>query len=468
MKFSLPLHKISKVVEQALQIESSLTPFGRNIEPKWRNERRKLSVLEVTKDADHIFHRYRWALGIVVCPYCGSIHVTQIGNEYKYKCNSCKNRFNDKTRTLLHGSKLSVQVWMLGLYEILSTNYISSIELATKLGINQKSAWLMLSKLRYALDENDIVLCDSTTKGSGEDSENCGANGESGTVKDWISMDEAYLGGCLTNYHYSRKLRLLKERHFITDFSIEDAKKRGQRLYEKSDIYALNSSLKAPVFGMTDKGKAVLYATPNPIRKEYIREIYKGHVKGECLEVSDESRLYDGWTKEIGSPLVTNNHHNNHYITHSETLHAQVSSNRIENRFSWLKRGFGSRITHCKYHQLYLNEWCFRFNTRDMSTEDRLGRAIEKMKDVMERLNNVKEATENTTVVKRRKWARVTLALIRQSVPESRFKVKRAKNSRGSNLSAAIAPDEIELIMSSGFAESIEDNHRKYYSKDYK
>lgn len=429
MKFSLPLHKISKVVEQALQIESSLPLVGRNIEPKGRNERRKLSVLEVTKDAEHIFHRYRWALGIVVCPYCGSIHVTQIGNEYKYKCNSCKNRFNDKTRTLLHGSKLSVQVWMLGLYEILSTNYISSIELATKLGINQKSAWLMLSKLRYALDENDIVL--------GEDSEDCGANGESGTVKDWISMDEAYLGGCLTNYHYSRKLRLLKERHFITDFSIEDAKKRGQRLYEKSDIYALNSSLKVPVFGMTDKGKAVLYATPNPIKKEYIREVYKGHVKGECLAVSDESRLYDGWTKEIGSPLETNNHHNNHYITHSETLHSQISSNRIENRFSWLKRGFGARITHCKYHQLYLNEWCFRFNTRDMSTEDRLGRAIGKMRG-----------------------ARVTLALIRQSVPESRFKVKRAKNS--------LAPEDIERMMSYGIIEKIEDGHRKYYQEDYK
>lgn len=424
-------------MEQALLTESSLPSVGRNIEPKGRNERQKLSVLEVTKDAEHIFHRYRWALGIVVCPYCGSIHVTQIGNEYKYKCNSCKNRFNDKTRTLLHGSKLSVQVWMLGLYEILSTNYISSIELATKLGINQKSAWLMLSKLRYALDENDIVL--------GEDSEDCGANGESGTVKDWISMDEAYLGGCLTNYHYSRKLRLLKERHFITDFSIEDAKKRGQRLYEKSDIYALNSSLKVPVFGMTDKDKAVLYATPNPIKKEYIREVYKGHVKGESVAVSDESRLYEGWTEIFNSPLETNNHHNNHYITHSETLHAQISSNRIENRFSWLKRGFGARITHCKYHQLYLNEWCFRFNTRDMSTEDRLGRAIGKMRG-----------------------ARVTLALIRESVPESRFKVKRAKNSRGSNLSAAIAPDDIELMMSYGIIEKIEDGHKKYYSEDYR
>lgn len=404
-------------MEQALLTESSLPSVGRKIEPKRRNERQKLSVLKVTRDAENIFHRYRWALGIVVCPYCGSIHVTQIGNEYKYKCNSCKNRFNDKTRTLLHGSKLSVQVWMLGLYEILSTNYISSIELATKLGINQKSAWLMLSKLRYALDESDIVL--------GEDSE------------DWISMDEAYLGGCLTNYHYSRKLRLLKERHFITDFSIEDAKKRGQRLYEKSDIYALNSSLKVPVFGMTDKDKAVLYATPNPIKKEYIREVYKGHVKGESVAVSDESRLYEGWTEIFNSPLETNNHHNNHYITHSETLHAQISSNRIENRFSWLKRGFGARITHCKYHQLYLNEWCFRFNTRDMSTEDRLGRAIGKMRG-----------------------ARVTLALIRQSVPESRFKVKRAKNS--------LAPEDIEKIMSYGFVSRLEDGHKKYYEEDYR
>lgn len=361
------------------------------------------SVFSITRDAENIFHRYRWAQRdnegklntnevIVVCPYCGSTHITQIGNEYKYKCNSCKNRFNDKTKTLLHGSKLSVQVWMLGLYEILSTNYISSVELATKLGINQKSAWLMLSKLRYALDESDIVLCEET--GDGE------------TVKDWISMDEAYLGGCLTNYHYSRKLRLLKERHFITDFIIEDAKKRGKRLYEKSDIYALNSSLKVPVFGMTDKDKVVLYATPNPIKKEYVREIYKGHVKGECLAVSDESKLYEGWTETFNSPLVTNNHHNNHYITHSETLHAQVSSNRIENRFSWLKRGFNGRITHCKYHQLYLNEWCFRFNTRNISTEDRMGRAIEKIK-----------------------VSRVTLSMIRQSLPETKFKVKRKRNT---------------------------------------
>lgn len=363
-------------------------------------------------DAENIFHRYRWALGIVVCPYCGSIHITSYP-DYHYKCRDCKNRFSDRTRTLLHGSKLSVQVWMLGLYEILSTNYISSTELATKLGINQKSAWLMLSKLRYALDESDIVLGDG----------------------DSVAMDEAYIGGCLSNYHYARKLRLLKERHFITDFSINAAKEKGQRLYEKSDIYALNSSLKVPVFGITDDNRAVLYATPNPIRKEYVREIYKRHVKGESVAVSDESRLYDNWAEITDSPLVTNNHHNNHYITHSETLHANVSSNRIENRFSWLKRGFNGRITHCKYHQLYLNEWCFRFNTRDLSTEEKLEKAI----GMMSR-------------------GYVTIAQIRQSLPEFSFEIKRAKNQ--------LAPEQIDFLLSSGVVESVEQNHRKYYKED--
>ena len=72
-----------------------------------------------------------------------------------------------------------------------------------------------------------------------------------------------------------------------------------------------------------------------------------------------------------------------------------------------------------------------------MSTEDRLGRAIGKMRG-----------------------ARVTLALIRQSVPESRFKVKRAKNS--------LAPEDIEKIMSYGFVSRLEDGHKKYYSEDYR
>ena len=80
-----------------------------------RNHR--LSVREIVKNGAEIFHKLRWYHGIVVCPYCCSVHIKEYDG-YRYKCNSCKSRFNDKTNTLMHGSKLSVSTWMHAIYEM--------------------------------------------------------------------------------------------------------------------------------------------------------------------------------------------------------------------------------------------------------------------------------------------------------------------------------------------------------------
>lgn len=299
----------------------------------------RITTREIVKDGARLFHSLRWSYGIVICPYCGSIRIVERGN-YQYRCQDCKNRFSDKTKTLLHGSKLSVEVWMLGIYEMLHNNFISSISLSKKLGINQKSAWLMMSKIRYVLDMEGYKL--------------------SGI----IAQDEMYVGGCLSNFHYGRKLELLRRRGYLEE---------DNRKYTKSAIYALNSELKQPVFGMNDGNKVVLYATPNPIKKEYIQTIYNKHVSGDSIVVADESKLYNGWKGDI----YLNNHKNNQYKTKEG-----YTSNRIENTFSWYKRGFYSRITHCKYHQLYLNEWCFRYNTRSLDDYERFRMVIGCNKEV--------------------------------------------------------------------------------------
>ena len=184
----------------------------------------KLSTAEVIKNAEEIFHGIRWKNGIVVCPYCGSIHIKEYDG-YKYKCNHCKNRFSDRTKTLMHGSKLSIGVWMQAIYEMMVDNFISSNVLAVKLGINQKSAWLLQTKLRYSMEQDRWLL------------------------EGVIAQDEAYIGGCLSNYHYSRKWDLLRKGRFI-EGNIDR--------YTKSEIYALNASLKQPVFGMNDGNKVVL------------------------------------------------------------------------------------------------------------------------------------------------------------------------------------------------------------------
>lgn len=294
--------------------------------------KRRLSTREIVKNGDKIFHALRWKYGIVVCPYCGSVHIKEY-TDYKYKCNSCKNRFSDRTNTLMHGSKLSVSTWMLAMYEIMSDNFVSSVTLSKKLGINQKSAWLLRVKLDYCLLQDRWLL------------EGC------------IAQDEMYVGGCLSNYHYSRKLDLLRERGLLEE---------DRRDYTKNAIYSLNSSLKQPVFGMNDGNKIVLYTTPNPIKKEYIHQIFKKHVVTGSTVISDESSLYTDWEKVTGTKLYTNNHHNNQYKTKEG-----YTSNRIENTFSWFKRGFVGRITHAKYTQFYLNEFVFRYNTRLLNNTER-------------------------------------------------------------------------------------------------
>lgn len=320
----------------------------------------RLTVFKLVSNADEIFHKCRWAYGIVYCPYCCSTHVhTHAGNftntnvvsskiahahthVYKHRCMDCKRKFTDKTKTLLHKSKLGIDVWMLCAYELINNKSISSYELSKKLGVSQKTALMMRLKIDYNLQQDNIAF------------------------NNIIAQDEMYVGGCLTNYHYGRKLKLLRENGLMRD---------TDERYSKSAIFRLNSMLKQPVFGMTgtDGEKTVLYAIPNPVKKEYIRHIFNKHAHKGMIVVSDESGLYQDFEKYTGSTLYTNNHHNNQYKTENG-----YTSNAIENRFSWYKRGFICN-THCKYHQLYLNEYCFRYNTRKLSPVERFEALVNEM-----------------------------------------------------------------------------------------
>lgn len=284
--------------------------------------RNRLSTVNIIESGAQLFHDLRWCEGNVVCPYCKSENIKYKAG-FSYRCRGCGNRFSDKTRTLMHNSKLPVSYWLFGMNELLKDNFIASTRLAQKLRINQKSAWLMLMKLRYSFRQYEYPL--------------------SGI----IAEDEVYLGGCLKNYHYGRKLRLLRENLLLDD---------NEKKYSLSAIMNLNKLLKYPVLGMNDGEHIVLRVMPNPIMKEDIEGVWREVVKEGSTLVSDESKLYEGWN---GRRFV-NNHSKNQYKT-SEGY----SSNKVENTFSWLSRGY-LRFVHCKhkYLQFYLNEFVYRYNTR--------------------------------------------------------------------------------------------------------
>jgi transposase-like protein len=100
----------------------------------------------------------RWPNGVVTCPTCGSDHVTYLATQRRYKCyvKHPKAQFSLKVGTIFEDSAIGLEKWLPALWLLTGCkNGISSYELARALGVTQKTAWFMLSRLRLALHGGD-------------------------------------------------------------------------------------------------------------------------------------------------------------------------------------------------------------------------------------------------------------------------------------------------------------------------
>lgn len=83
-----------------------------------------------------------------ICPRCGKdAYVCK--TRPIYKCSGCKSQFSVRTNTLFDSSRISLQKWFLMLF--LLPQYKrgpSSVQLAGRLDITQKSAWLLLQRMK--------------------------------------------------------------------------------------------------------------------------------------------------------------------------------------------------------------------------------------------------------------------------------------------------------------------------------
>ena len=114
-----------------------------------------MKIFPDDKTSEAWFMGRRWPDGIH-CPDCGSANV-QTGAKHKtmpYRCREkeCAKRFSAKTGTVMEGSKLGFQAWMIAAF-LLSTSCeaISSMKLHRDLNVNQRSAWFLAHRLRVAL-----------------------------------------------------------------------------------------------------------------------------------------------------------------------------------------------------------------------------------------------------------------------------------------------------------------------------
>ena len=288
-----------------------------------KSDREGISLVEIFKrfpddaTAEAWFVERRWPNGIH-CPSCGSTYV-QTGAKHKtmpYRCREkeCAKRFSPKTGTVMEGSKLGMQTWMIATY-LLSTSLksVSSMKLSHDLDINQRSAWFLAHRLRAAPFENDSPFAGP------------------------VEVDETYFGGCRKNMPKSKR-KGLTGRGAVGKTAVVGAKDRE------------TNKIKAEVVSCTDR--------------ETLQGFVRITARDGAMIYTDDATAYRGLTAAFGHEAVK------HSV--GEYVRDQAHTNGIESFWSMLKRshkGTFHKISP-KHLDRYVTEFAGRHNRRESDTID--------------------------------------------------------------------------------------------------
>lgn len=256
----------------------------------------------------------RWN-GNIVSPFDSNSKVYKC-KDNKYRCKNTGKYFNVKTNTLFDNTKIELSKWFLAIY--IATSHkkgISSMQLAKDIDVTQKTAWFMLQRIRNCFGISDNVQLDNE-----------------------VEIDETFVGGKNKNRHVSKK--------------VENSQGRSYKD-------------KIPVLGMIErKGNLIAKVVANTKSETLTPEVIKA-VKDTASVITDEWLGYKSLKRFYDHTFVKHNG--------GEYVNGRVYTNTIEGFWSLLKRGiidiyhFATR----KHLQKYVDEFVFRYNTRDDSTRNR-------------------------------------------------------------------------------------------------
>jgi transposase-like protein len=96
----------------------------------------------------------RWPDGDVACPHCSATgdRIGEIKSRHKYQCKACRKQWSNKVGTIFEDSPLPLGHWFVAVWAVANCkNGISSHELSRALGVQQRTAWFMLHRIRHAM-----------------------------------------------------------------------------------------------------------------------------------------------------------------------------------------------------------------------------------------------------------------------------------------------------------------------------
>lgn len=307
-----------------------------------------INLHTISQHSSEIFHSLRWN-GQICCPECGSIHIYNPNPEQLHICADCRTRFSDTSGTIFHSTKLPLSKWLYAIYLFLtSSRGISSYALARYIQVSQTTAWSMLMRLRSCLHRD--IQFDST---------------------DTVAIDEVFIGA---NWKYKPAFK--KFQQATPPPAHWNLNAKDTKAYYKKQFMELASQDKMPVLGLVslECPKISLIYIPSSERLEFIRGQIYNHLRPIMSQMFVDTPMtvvtdQGGCFKFLDEILDHNNRpkFNHQVCRHDQNKFASpdgFSSNRLEAAFSHIKRSWRGVYTHWSrlYNQLYLDEFCFRYN----------------------------------------------------------------------------------------------------------
>ena len=308
---------------------------------------------ETESDAYAFLEALRWG-DTPVCPHCGydagnyfltpkdgTSRATRTGARSQrrvWKCKACRKQFSAITGTVMHGTKISIRVWLLVIFEMCcSKNGISAREVERKYNLAPKTAWHLLHRIRTAMEDP--------------------------TPDPFVGKalaDETFIGGKAKN------------------------RKKSERTPKPELVGSGPGRLRAgPATGKTivltlisdETGEAcsrvIADVTGHTLRKVIAEQ---AHVESSHL-VTDDAVGYRQFGHEFLSHEAVN-HSAEEYVRYTDE--GFISTNQVEGFFSQLKRSLDGTHHHVSPEHLhrYLAEFDFRYSTRRVSDAERMRRLV--------------------------------------------------------------------------------------------
>lgn len=262
----------------------------------------------------------RWS-GKPVCPHCGGMdNLSQPKSKpFHYWHKDCRKFFTVKTGTAMHSSKTPTQNWMVAIYLVMTARKgVSSMQLSKELGVQQKTAWYMLQRIREACRRGDFKLANV------------------------VEADETYIGGKESSKHDAKKL------------------KAGRGAVGKT-----------PVAGVRERGGKVVAKPVKRTDAATLINFVEANVAPGATVNTDEAGAYQGLPT-----LINGFRHETVKHGEGEYVRGEAHTNGMESVWAVFKRSVQGTWHHVspKHLARYVNEAAFRLNDGncEVDTLDRM------------------------------------------------------------------------------------------------